>query len=122
MSANESVKVAIRWRPLIKREGDEIIKVSFSLFLNRLFKVESQAYLLLFRSGNYLTLLFYSKMNMGIKNGPSIEFLTKVPTPKTFIKKLFPQLYHRLLRGITVSFFFLSSLNSFFFCSQVCCL
>ena len=37
MSANESVKVAIRWRPLIKREGDEIIKVSFSRFLNRIF-------------------------------------------------------------------------------------
>ena len=111
MSANESVKVAIRWRPLIKREGDEIIKVSFSLFLNRLFKVESQAYLLPFRSGNYQTLPFYSKMNMAIKNGLSIEFLTKVPTPKMFIKKLFPQLYHRLLRGITVSFSFHSNMR-----------
>ena len=32
MSANESVKVAIRWRPLIKREGDETLKVRFSAF------------------------------------------------------------------------------------------
>ena len=118
MSANESVKVAIRWRPLIKREGDEIIKVSFSLFLTDCFfvkptfyKVESHAYLLWFRSGNYPTLLFYSKMNMATKNGPSIEFLTKVPILKMFIKKLFPQLYHRLLRGTTVSFFFHSNMR-----------
>ena len=48
-------------------------------------------------------------MNTAIRNGLSIEFLTKVPIPKTFIKKLFLQLYHKLWRVTTVRIFIYSN-------------